>query len=107
MKFRDEKYKELIRKFIPGFDFEKERPRREINLIRDIISKKLDEATKEKGENSRFTSVKKKSLTPGVKAVIKGEESSPMIIKSVGRTGYIQFFGRKGSFNPIWVEPVE
>ena len=106
MKFKNEKYKELIRKFMPGFDFEKERKWHEMNSIRTIISKKVDQEREEKGENSRLTSIKEKSLIPGSKALIKGEES-PMTIKSIGRTGYVQFFERKGSFNPTWIEPTE
>ena len=106
MKFKNEKYKELIRKFVPGFDFEIERSRQEINLIRGIISKKLDKEREETGKRLRMNDVEKKQLIPGSKALVKGEES-PMTIKSIGRTGYVQFFERKGSFNPTWVEPIE
>lgn len=106
MKFKNERYKKLIRELIPGFDFEKERKPDEIQSIRKVVTELADRKREEKGENCRFSSIIKKSLSPGVRVMVKGEDS-PMTIKSVGRTGYVQFFEKKGSFNPTWIEPIE
>ncbi|GEM_PF-2925292 len=91
---------------MPGFDFKKERSRKEMNSIRRIIDVKIDRERKEKGENFRLSSVKEKALAPGMKVNIKGEKS-PMTIKSIGKSGYIQFVERRGSFNPTWAEPTK
>ena len=104
MKFKNPKYIEMIRKFIPGFDFEKERNWSEMQSIRKIISEKIEKQGEENSKKIRLAAIKEKGLSPEIKALFDGKEL--ITIGSIGTSGYVQIKGRRGSFNPIHFEVI-
>lgn len=99
MKFKDEKYIKLIQKFLPGFDFKKERNRTEMQSIRKVVSKLMEKENRERQIKIKLELIDKKGLTPETEVFVlddSDEEKKPFEIGCINKEGYIVLKGRRG-----------